>query len=158
VLRRELVPRAARHADHHRHVDLASEHVADLGRVVDDLVVRDKGEVDGHHLDDRPQAEHRRPDGGADDDLLRDRSVDDALGTEPVQQPFGDAICATEHADVLTDQEHGVVAFHLFGQRFAQRDAVKLLLGRCAHFLLTGCRRHQTLSALSTGLSSHWPA
>src|SRR5713226_334634 len=63
MLRRQLVAGAAWHADHHRHLGLAAEHVADLGRVVDDLVVCDEREVDGHHLHDRAQAKHRRTDG-----------------------------------------------------------------------------------------------
>ena len=127
VLRRQLVARAAWHADHHRHLGLAAEHVADLRRVVDDLVVGDEREVDRHHLDHRSQAEHRRADGGADDDLFGDGRVDHALGAELVEQAVGDAIRAAELADVLADQEDGVVALHLLAQRFAKRDAVELL-------------------------------
>src|SRR5712691_379776 len=129
VLRRKLMAGAARHADDQRHLRLAAEHVADLCGVVDDLVVRDQGEVDGHHLDDRSQAEHRRADGAADDHLFRDWCVDDALFAEAIQQAFRHAVRPAELADVLADQVDGVVPLHLLRKRFAQSDAVKLLLG-----------------------------
>src|SRR5713101_5945032 len=112
VLRRQLVAGAARHTDHHRHLGLAAEHVADLRRVVDDLVVRDQREVDGHQLHDGAQAQHRRADGGADDRLLGYRRVHDPLRTEPVEQTFGDSVGAAELADVFAHQIDGLVALH----------------------------------------------
>src|SRR2546426_11221528 len=118
VLRRKLVARAARHANHHRHLGLAAKHVSDLRRVVHDLVVGDEREVDGHHLDDRAQTEHGRTDRRANNDLLGDRRVDDALGSELVEQTLGHAVGAAELADVLADQVNGIVALHLFGERF----------------------------------------
>src|SRR6266702_2157555 len=142
----QLVAGAARHPYHQGHLRLAAEHVADLRRVVDDLVVRDQREVDGHHLHHRAKAEHRGADGAAYYHLLGDRGVDDSLSAEPIKEPFGDAIGATELADVLADQVHGVVALHLLGQRLTKRDAVKLLL----------CR-HQRGFPRSSGLSSHSP-
>src|SRR6266851_1619916 len=151
VLRGQLVARAAGHPDHHRHLDLAAEHVADLGRVVHDLVVGDQGEVDRHHLDHRPQPEHRRADRRADDDLFSDGCVDHALRAELVEQSLGDAVSATELADVLPDQVDRVVALHLLAECLAQREAVELLLG-------LDRRRHQTLSVRSSGRLSHCPA
>jgi hypothetical protein len=75
VGRSELVPPAPGHANHHRHPHLAAEHVRDRGGVVDDLVHRQQGEVDGHDLDDRPQPSHGRADAHPDDRVLRDRGV-----------------------------------------------------------------------------------
>ena len=144
VLRRQLVTCSTGHADHHGHLRLAAEHVPDLGRVVDDLVERDQREVDGHHLDDRAQAEHGRADGGADDDLLCDRSVDHTVGAELVEQAVGHPIGATELPDVLADEKDILVALHLLGKRLAQGDAVELVF----------CHDY-TGSLLSSGRSSH---
>src|SRR5438445_984004 len=144
VLGRKLMAGAAGHSDHQRHLRFAAEHVPDLRGVVDDLVVRDQREVDGHHLDDRSQPEHRRADGAADDHLFRDRCVDHALLAEAVQQALSDAIRAPELADVFADQVDGVVPVHLLRESFAQSDAVKLFLGR-----------HYSGSPRSAGLSSH---
>src|SRR6266849_2979273 len=112
MLRRQLVPGAARHADHHRHLGLAAEHVADLRCVVDDLVVGDQREVDGHHLDDRAQPEHRGADGAADDDFFRDGRIDHALLAEAVEQALRYSVRAAELSDVLTNEVDGVVALH----------------------------------------------
>ena len=131
------------HPDDQWHLGLAAEHVADLRRVVDDLVVRDQREVDRHHLDHRPQPEHRGADGGADDDLLGDGRVDHTLGAELVEEAVGHAIGAAELADVLADQVDGVVALHLLAERLTQRDAVELFLG------------HYRGSPWSSGRSSH---
>src|SRR6202022_3032708 len=92
-------------------------------------VVGDEREVNGHQLDHRTQPEHRGADRSADDYLLGDWSVNHALRPELVEQAFGHAICAAERSDVLADEEDGFVALHLFGQRLAQRHAVKLLFG-----------------------------
>ena len=117
----ELVAAAARHPDHHWHLRLAVEHVWDRGGVVDDLVQREEAEVDGHQLDDRPQAVHRRPDAGADDRVLGDRGVADAPLAELLQQAFGHLEGAFEDADVLAHHEDGLVGAHLLEHRVAQR-------------------------------------
>ena len=151
VLGRELVAGASGHADDHGHLDLAPEHVADLGCVVDDLVVGDQREVDRHHLHDWAQAEHGGAYGRADDDLLGDWLVDHALRPELFEQSFRDAVRAAELAYVLADQIDLVVALHLLGERFAQRDAIEL-------FLRLDRGRHQTRSTRSSGRSAHSPA
>jgi hypothetical protein len=70
VGRAELMAAAAGHADHQGHPHLAAEHVRDRGGMVDDLVHRQQREVDGHDLDDRPQASHRGADAHPDDRVL----------------------------------------------------------------------------------------
>jgi hypothetical protein len=50
----ELVARALRHPDDHRHARLTAEHVVDRRHVVDHLIHGEQGEVDRHQLDDRP--------------------------------------------------------------------------------------------------------
>ncbi len=129
VLGGQLVAGAVRGADHQRAAHLAAEHRADLGRVVDDLVHRDEQEVDRHDLDDRPLAEHRRADAGADEALLGDRRVAHAVGAELVEQPGGHLVGAVEDADLLAHHEDAVVARHLLAHRQAQRLAVGHRLG-----------------------------
>ena len=63
-----------------------AEHRSDLGGVVDDLVHRDEQEVHRHDLDHRALAEHRGPDARADEPLLGDRRVADAIGAELVEE------------------------------------------------------------------------
>ena len=74
--------RTARAAEHHRRTHLAAGHIERLGGGVDDLVDRLHGEVEGHELDDRLQARHRRTDADAGKAVLGDRRIDDAAGAE----------------------------------------------------------------------------
>ena len=69
---------AVRAAEDDRRAHLAAGHVERLGGRVDDLVDRLHGEVEGHELDDRLQAGHRRADADAGKAVLGDRRVDDA--------------------------------------------------------------------------------
>ncbi len=123
VLGRELRAAAARRADDQRAARLAAEHVADLGRVVDDLVEGVEREVHGHDLHDRPRAGHRRADRGADEALLGDRRVAHAVGAELLHQAGGDAVGAVEEPDLLAHHEHALVALELLPQRLVERLA-----------------------------------
>ena len=103
---------AALRPDGQRHLQLPARHVAMLGRLVDDLLGRERQEVLVHDLDDRAHALHRRADPCADDSDLGDRRVADALGAELVQQPLGDAHRAAHLGDVLAHDEDVVVLAH----------------------------------------------
>ena len=72
-------PAAAGRRDRQRQGGAAAEHVLHLRRLVDDLVQRHADEVHEHEVDDRPQAGDGGADAEADDRLLADRRVDDAL-------------------------------------------------------------------------------
>ena len=61
---------------------LAAEHVAELGRLVEDLVEADAEEVDEHQLGDRPQAGRRGARRRADEGALGDRRVEHPLAAE----------------------------------------------------------------------------
>ena len=98
-------PAAGGHADHQRHRELPARHVRDRGRVVHDLVEREQAEVAGHDLDDRPQAGHRRADAGADEAVLGQRRVADALRAELLEQALGHGVAAAVLADVLAHHE-----------------------------------------------------
>ena len=77
----------------------------ELAGDVDDLVEAAGDEVGELHLADRAHADDRGADRAADDRLLGDRRVDDALGTELVEQAGGHLERAAHRADVLAEQE-----------------------------------------------------
>ncbi len=119
--RAQLSAAAARRAIDHRHAHLLAEHVVNFGRVVDDGVQRQKGEVDGHELGHRSQTAHRRADGHAADGHLRNGRVAHALLAELVIEAACDGIGAAPDADLLAHDEHPLVAVHLLAQRVGDR-------------------------------------
>ncbi len=92
-----------------------------LGDVVDDLVHRQKGEVDRHHLGHGPQPRDGRAGRRADDDTFGDRGIAHALLAELVEETAGDGIGAAPLADFLAHDEHPLVAVHFFAQGLADR-------------------------------------
>ena len=78
-------------ADDQRRHRLAAEHVAELGRLVEDLVEADAHEVDEHQLDDRAQPGRRRARRRADEGDLGEMGVEHAVGPELRPQALGDA-------------------------------------------------------------------
>jgi hypothetical protein len=129
MLRCELVAGAVGRSDDQWAAHLATEHGADLGCVIDDLVHRDEQEVEGHDLDHRALAEHRGADPRADKALLGDRAVAHAVGPELVEQAGGDLVGAAEDADLLAHDEDALIARELLAQRQADRLAVRHDLG-----------------------------
>jgi hypothetical protein len=123
---------AALRADRQRHLQLPARHVAVLGRLVDELLHRERQEVLVHDLDDRAHALHRRPDPGADDRHLGDRRVADALWAELGQHPLRHAHRAAHLGDVLAHDEDVVVGAHGGGERVAHGLAVGDLRHRCS--------------------------
>ena len=93
--------------DHDRKADAASP--VRLRRDGDDHVERARDEVGELELDDRALAHPGRAEGGADESLLGDRRVDDALVAELLEEPLRDAERAAEVADVLAEQEDALV-------------------------------------------------
>src|SRR3989441_11358894 len=78
---------------------LAAEHVAELGRLVVDLVEADAPEVDEHQLRHRPEPAGGGADGGPDVGRLRQRRV---------EQPFP-AVLGVEALGDAEDAAPGVV-------------------------------------------------
>ncbi len=138
VLRGDARGGAVRPAEHDGAAHLAAGHIERLGRGVDDLVDRLHGEIEGHELDDRLQARHRRTDADAGKAVLGDRRVDDAAGAEFLQQALRDLVGALIFGDFLAHDEDVGVAAHLFGHRVAQRfaDGLRDELGSRRHFRL----------------------
>ena len=133
VLRAEPETRAVRGPEHERERDLAVGHVAGLGDLVRDHVPGDREEVAEHQLGDRAQAGHRGAHRRADDRLLADRRVADALGPELGEQPLGELEHAAGGADVLADEHHGRVALHLLGDPCGDRRPVRQLRHAVRH-------------------------
>src|SRR5215203_2069538 len=126
VLGRELDATAVGATDHERHFDLAAGEVADLGSVLDDLVRRQEREVPGHHLDDGTHAHHGHADGGADEAVLGDGHVHDALGAVLVVEAVGDKVGAAVDTDILAHQHHVLVVVELVDHRLPKGLAVGL--------------------------------
>ena len=81
--------------------------------MVDELVERGVAEGVVLHLADRAPPGHAQADGGADDPRLRERSVDAAVGSEPLLEAGRRTEDATELSDVLAHDEHRRIALHL---------------------------------------------
>ena len=113
-------------ANDQRDSGLAAEHVAQLGRLVDDRLHGQADEVDVHDLGDRPTARRGGADGHRGDGFFGDGRVAHALGAEFFGQALGDAedAAAAPAGDVLAHHEDGRVAPHLFAQRLVERFGV----------------------------------
>jgi hypothetical protein len=99
------------------HPDLAAEHVADLGGLVDDLVGHAEGEVGIAQFGNGPHAEQGRADGRRHDHRLGDRRVEDALLAEQGLQSAVLAGDAAIGAEVFAQRPDHRVAFHFLAQR-----------------------------------------
>src|SRR5881396_191230 len=121
MLSAQLVRGRSRPANYDRHTDLPAGHVADLRRVVHNLIHREDRKVKGHHLDDGTKSGHGRADRQAGKSQFGDRRIDDAPGAELFQEALADLKGALIVGDILTDQEDLLVAPHLLPQRFVER-------------------------------------
>ena len=74
VLRGGAARRAQRRAHHQRHFELATGHIVNLRRLIDDLIHRQPNEVAKHDVNDRAHAGHRAADSQAGDASLGDRA------------------------------------------------------------------------------------
>ncbi len=121
----DIGPAVRRAADHDRAVDQAARHVAEVGRVVEDLVEGDGVERPEHQFHDRAQAEHGCAHAEADEPGFADRSVDDAARTEPGEETLGDLVRPVELADLLAEHDDIRVAVQFLGERVAHRFAIR---------------------------------
>src|SRR5215212_9527372 len=124
VLGGELDAAAVGAAYYQRHFHLAAGEVADLGGVLDDLVRRQEREVPGHHLDDGAHAHHGHADGGADEPVLGDGNVHDALGSVLVVETICDEVGAAVDTYVLAHEHHVLVVVELVDHGLPQGLAV----------------------------------
>ena len=94
---------APRHAHDHRHP--AAPPVADLRRVVHQLIEPGGDEVVELHLPDRPLPGERRADADAQDGAFRERGVDQAIPELFEQRPQQQERIAIRAADILAEHE-----------------------------------------------------
>ena len=120
VLGAVALPGAALSAEHERHRQLPARHEVRLGRLVDQLVERERDEVDEHDLDDGFETRLGRTDRHAADGALADRRVADALAAELLGEPSGDQVRAAL-GDVLAEHDHSLVLAHRTRERPVDR-------------------------------------
>jgi hypothetical protein len=104
-------PGPALGAEHNRHPGLPARHVADLGRLVGQLVHGHGRKVDVHILDHRPQPGDGRADRRAGKALLANGCLDDALLAENRRQAQRDLVGAAKGVgNVLAQEKDALVA------------------------------------------------
>ena len=128
VLSRGARAGAAGQADHHRHACLAAEHEADLRRLVDDLLHRERDEIRELDLEHGTHAGHRGADRRPGESQFADGSVDHALRSEALQEIARHAEGAAVHADVLPEEKDARIGFHGLREPLADRLRVRQLL------------------------------
>ena len=132
MLRTDARRRAVGTAEHDRAAHLAARHVIGLGRRVDDVIDRLQREVEGHELDDRTEATHRRARTDTGKAVFGDRRVDDATLAEFLEQALGDLVSTLILRDFLAHHEDAVVLAHFLGHRITKRFADGRLDHLCA--------------------------
>ena len=111
--------------EHDGDIHLPPGHIKHLGGAVDNLVQGQKGEVEGHELDNGPEPYHRRPHTHPGESQLADGRVDDALLSEALQQALGDLVGAVVLRHFLTHEKDGVVPGQLLGHRLVQGVSIR---------------------------------
>ena len=116
---------------------LATQHEAHLCRLVDDLLHGKRREIGELEFENRPHAGHGGAHGNAGAAQLGNRHVDDAIGSETLDEVARHLEGAAIDADVLAHQEDARIAL--------QRDGHRLLdcLGIAE---LSHCRVHHIFS------------
>ena len=115
MLGRQLKRGARGSTKHHGDVDLPSGHIEHFCSRVEDLIQRKNGEIEGHELHHRPEANHGCPDPKAGETELTDGSVYHPQLSELLQEPFGHLVGSIVLPHFLAQEEHGVVPLHLLG-------------------------------------------
>ena len=104
---------------HHWHLGLTAGHVAELGRMIDDLVHGDRHKIGELKLDHRPRSDQGAADPGTGDGRFRDRCVHHALWTKRFEQPLSYLKKPADRSHVLAQDINGPVTLHFFTQRFS---------------------------------------
>ena len=143
----ETNPSTLRAADHQGHGGPASQHVADLRRLVHDLVHGHGDEVPDLDLHDGPHPRHRRSHPHAHERRLRDRGVTHAVLAEAITQSLGHLEDAPDQSHVLPHEEDPLVPRHLAVQGGVERLREGHLASRAARGL-----RHSRVRRVHRGL------
>ena len=84
------------------------------------MVNRLHREVKSHELNDRAKTTHRRADPDSGKTVLGDRSINNPLWTEFIEQALGDLVGALILGDFFAHYEHPGIAAHFLGHRITQ--------------------------------------
>src|SRR5262249_24631985 len=96
------------------------------------LVQREHRKVPGHELDDRPEPILSSAYADGRESQLRNRRIDDTLGTKLIQHTLAYLVGAVVFSNLLPHQENPVIATHFIIHSFAQR----LSESNLSHYLL----------------------
>ena len=129
MLRPAALACAALRAEDERRGELATRHEVRLRGLVDELIERERDEVDEHDLDDGAHAGLRQPDRDAADRGLADRGVAHALHAELFREPRGRAPGAALR-DVLPEDDDALVGAHRLRERRPDRLEGRRLASR----------------------------
>ncbi len=124
MLRGQPPAGALRPAKDDRDPELAAGHVPNLRGAVENLVHREKREIESHHFDHRPQTDHRGSGTQSGKPQLGDGGVHHPGAPEALEQALRYLEGALVFADFFPDEEDVGVAFHLFGERLIERLAI----------------------------------
>ena len=123
------------HTQHQGDGALAAGHVLQLGSLVEQRIGADGDKVVIHQLHAGMHAAHGRTDGHTQEALFGNRSIDDTVGTELIQETGGDGEHVAHNGHILAHDEHLVITAHLFQQALTNGLAHSDLLAHLATHL-----------------------
>ncbi len=135
---------AVRHPQRDRELHLTPRPPAVAADVVDQLVEAGIRERVVLHLADGAPSGHAQPDRRAEDPRLRQRRVDAAVGTEPVEEPCGRPEDTAGPADVLAHHQYRAVPCQLGVQAVVHRLDERQLSQANPHAASAAGRRTRT--------------
>ena len=121
VLRRRP-PRGPKcRAQHHRHFPRSAGHVVNLGRLVHQLIHRQRQKIPKHDVHNGPQAGHRRAHAHSRESRLRNWRIKNALRPKFFHQSGQHLEGCSRLRHVFSKNAHARIAPHLLRKRFADR-------------------------------------
>ena len=106
-------------AQHHRHLELAAGHIVGLGRLVDELVHRQRDKVAEHNVHNRAHPGDRGTNTEASNTRFGDGRIDDALCAEFIDHAGEHFEDGAGFSHILADDKDARIAAHLFADRLA---------------------------------------
>ena len=134
-----------------RHAELAIAHVAQLGRLLNDLGSRLEHEVAEHEVADGAAAPGRRPEGRPGKAQLADGGIDHAIAAELLPHPLGVGEAAAAPADALAEVDEVGAAPHLGGDSVPGSLQPSLFTGFRSRRLPLGHLDHGTPDGIVDG-------
>src|SRR3989442_1385188 len=120
MLGRHLISRAARSAKNDRDLELPAGHVKHLGGRINNLIRRQNGKIEGHELDNRPQASHRRAYTETGEAKFSDWRIDNSFWSKLREQPARYLVRAVVLRNLFAHQKNVLVASQLFVESLVQ--------------------------------------